>query len=170
VIVQKYHHKSTEKYLSSVVRYNYPMIYEKIKEDVITALKAGYKQKASFLRVLASEMQMGIIAAKTNATEFGEDDEIAILTKEVKRRNEATALYEKAGEVQRVEKEQFEILIIKKYLPQQMSPEELEKIVSEVVAAMDAPDFGSVMKQVMLTVKGKADGNLVSEVVKKTLG
>lgn len=151
------------------VSYNEIMIRDTIKTDVITALKAGEKEKASFLRVLISEIQNTEIALKGEGKLLTEDNEIAVLTKELKRRKEASGIYERAGEKDRVAKEEFEISVITSYLPEQLSEDEIREVVVKVVALQESPDFGSAMKESMTQLKGKADGKVVSEIVRSEL-
>lgn len=144
------------------------MLLEKLQSDSIEALKTGNKQKLSVLRMLVSEVknsQIDIIAA---GKELTDDDVLKVLAKELKKRKDSIEAYNKAGRSDLSEVEESEAKIISEYLPQQMSETDVEAIVSEVISG-GATDFGSVMKGAMAKIAGRADGKLVSEVVKRLL-
>ncbi|NCS32454.1 GatB/YqeY domain-containing protein [bacterium] len=145
------------------------MIRDTIKSDVITALKAGEKEKASFLRVLVSEMQMLELTLKSQNKELTDDDALTVLKKEVKRRKEAIEIYTTAGESNKVLKEESEIAIISEYLPEQIGEDAIKEIVEHVISENPDADFGTIMKAVMAQTKGQADGNIVRNIVQTQL-
>jgi len=138
---------------------------EEIKKDIKTAVKAQDAQKAERLRYLFSLVQKQ--EAKTGPLK--EDQVMAILNKEMKSKKEALAMFEKAERKELVDKEREEIILLKKYLPDQMGEEEVRKTVSAVVGKASGQNFGAIMGQVMGQLKGKADGNLVAKIVKESL-
>ena len=145
------------------------MLLEQIQNDLKTALKEKNELQVSTLRLLLAETHNRQIEKQAELTE---EDIVAVLRKEAKKRQESIEAYEKGGRQELADKESKELLILSKYLPQEMGPQELEKIVKEVIAEVGAQgvgDFGKVMGGVMDKVKGQIDGAKVSEVVKKLL-
>jgi len=145
------------------------MLLATIQNDLKTALKEKNELQVSTLRLLLAEIHNRQIEKQAELTE---EDIVAVLRKEAKKRQESVEAYEKGGRQELADKESKELLILSKYLPQEMSPQELEKIVKEVigkVGAQGADDFGKVMGGVMGKVKGQIDGAKVSEAVKKLL-
>jgi hypothetical protein len=145
------------------------MLLATIQNDLKTALKEKNELQVSTLRLLLAETHNRQIEKQAELTE---EDIVAVLRKEAKKRQESVEAYEKGGRQELADKESKELLILSKYLPQEMSPQELEKIVKEVigkVGAQGAGDFGRVMGGVMGKVKGQIDGAKVSEAVKKLL-
>jgi len=145
------------------------MLLEQIQNDLKTALKEKNELQVSTLRLLLAEIHNRQIEKQAELTE---EDIVAVLRKEAKKRQESIEAYEKGGRQELADKESKELLILSKYLPQEMGPQELEKIVKEVIAEVGAQgvgDFGKVMGGVMDKVKGQIDGAKVSEVVKKLL-
>lgn len=147
-------------------------IKEQIDADLKSAMLAGDKSTTETLRGLKSAILYEEVA--TNVREQGLDDEkiMAVLRKEVKRRDESAALYDQGGSQERADKERTEKAIIEKYLPAQMDQAQLETIVDEVVAAM--PDasmqkMGQVIGAVKAKVGGQADGALIAALVKTRL-
>ena len=145
------------------------MLLVTIQNDLKTALKEKNELQVSTLRLLLAETHNRQIEKQAELTE---EDIVAVLRKEAKKRQESVEAYEKGGRQELADKESKELLILSKYLPQEMSPQELEKIIKEVigkVGAQGAGDFGKVMGGVMGKVKGQIDGAKVSEAVKKLL-
>jgi uncharacterized protein YqeY len=101
-----------------------------------------------------------------------DEEQLSVLTTEVKRRRETIADAEKAGRADLIEREQAELEVVLGYLPKQMSREEVTAAAQAVIAEVGAKgpqDTGKVMGKLMLQLKGKADGKLISEVVKELL-
>ncbi len=134
------------------------------------ALKSGDSLRVSTLRLLSSALHNEEIAKQK---ELSEEEELQIVRRQVKMRDEAIEAYEKGGRAESAAKEKQEAEILKEFLPAQMPEEELKKIVEEVISQTGAAgqhDFGRIMGAVMAKVKGQADGNKVAEVVKQKLG
>lgn len=144
------------------------MLIEVIKSDANKALKSGEAQTLSTLRMVLSTIQNKGIEKKAAGKELTDDDVIEILRQEVKKRKETILLAQKGGREDLAKNEGEEIKIIEKYLPRLMSQEEIEDVVNEL-ASKGFGDFNSLMKESMKSLKGKADGKEVSEVVKKAL-
>ncbi len=93
----------------------------------------------------------------------------AVIAKEMKQRKESLAEFEKAGRSDLVEETKAEMAVLEKYMPKQLTADEIRQIVNEAVAGQSGLKMGDVMKLVMPKVKGKADGKLVSQIVREIL-
>lgn len=145
------------------------MLNERLIADQNEATKAKDRFRLTVIRMLRSELQNGAIA-KREALDA--DEELAILTREVKRRQESIGDYERSGRQDLLEDLKKEIEILRKYLPEQLSEAELEVIVGEAIAesgAQSIKEMGKVMGLLMPRVKGKADGGLVRRLVEQKL-
>lgn len=133
-------------------------------------MKKGETLRLETLRTIRA--QMIELEKRGLEREITADDEIAVLNSALKKRKEAIEMYEKAGRVELVEKERAEMEIITSYLPEQMSPEEamsiIERIIRDLVATTQK-DFGRVMSRAMKELKGRIDGKVVQELIKKRL-
>jgi uncharacterized protein YqeY len=135
-----------------------------VQSDVTASLKAGDRERAGALRLIASELQ--------KAAKEGKADEVEVLQRERKRRLEAAEAYRDAERTDLAEAEEREASIIEAYMPQQLSDEELRAIVGDAVAesgASSPKDMGKVMSAVMPQVRGRADGKRVSAMVQELL-
>lgn len=144
------------------------MLFEKLKSDSINALKSGDKLRLSVLRMMLSEVKNADIDIRAEGGSLSDDDVLKILAKELKKRKDSVEAYTSANRPDLAETEMSESKIISEYLPAQMTKEEVEEIVSGVIAE-GASDFGAVMKGAMAKIAGKADGKIVSEVVKRLI-
>ncbi len=140
-----------------------------IEEDLRNSLKEKNEVATSTLRLLISEIKNARIAKGNDLT----DEEItSVIQKNAKKHKESIEAFEKANRDELVNKEKSELEVLKKYLPEQITPQEVERIVDEVISQTGASviaDMGKVMGGVMGKLKGQADGNLVSEIVAKKL-
>ena len=141
-----------------------------LMEDLKTAMKA--KDQAALRSIRA--VKAALILQKTDGTgeEMTPDKEIKLLQKLVKQRRESLDIYEKQGREDLAVTEREEIAIIEKYLPEQMSDAELEKIIGDLIAqtgATSMKDMGKVMGMASSKLAGKADGKAISIAVKKLL-
>jgi uncharacterized protein YqeY len=139
-------------------------VLEQVQSDVTASLKAGDRERAQALRLIANELQ--------KAAKEGDGDEVAVLQRERKRRLEAAEAYREAARQDLADAEEREASIIELYMPAQLSDEELRAIVGDVVAesgASSPKEMGKVMSAVMPQVKGRADGKRVSAMVKELL-
>ena len=139
-------------------------LLEQIQADVKDAMKAGEKQRVHALRLVVNELQK---AAKENGA-----DELEVLQRERKRRFEAAEAYRDGGRTDLAEAEEQEAELIRGYMPEQLSDEELHAIVGDAVAesgATSPKEMGKVMALVMPQVKGRAEGKRVSNAVKEKL-
>jgi uncharacterized protein len=139
-------------------------ILEQIKVDVAGAMRAGEKQRVAALRLVLSELQ--------KAAKEGNDDELAVLRRERKRRLESAQAFRDGGRDDLAAGEESEAELIGAYLPAELSDEELAAIVEQAVRASgaeSAKDMGSAMKGAIAAVDGRADGKRVSELVRAAL-
>jgi len=144
-------------------------LFNKLQEEMKAAMKSGDKDKLSTIRMLISEIKKVQIDSKK---ELSDEEIISILQKYIKQRKEAYTQYEQAGRKDLAEKELKEIEIVQQFLPPPLSEEELIKIVEEIiqeVGASSIKDMGKVVKAVMDKVKGRAEGSLISKIVKEKL-
>ncbi len=145
-------------------------IKDRISAELKEAMKAKEAAKVSTIRMLLS-------AVKYKEIETGglldDDGMTGVLSTAAKQRRESIEQYVKGGREDLADKERAELAVIESYLPAQMSAEEVEALVIKAISetgAAGSKDMGKVMKQLMPAVKGKADGKLVNELVKKHLG
>lgn len=150
---------------------------EGVQKELNDAIKQKDELKTSVLRLLSAAI---VNKEKEKRYKSGEEKEISLTDEEVtdviaaeaKKRKEAVADYEKGGRKELAEKEKKELEILAQYLPEQMSEEEVKKLAQaaiDKIGAKEPKDMGKVMAELMGQVKGKADGNLVSKVVKELL-
>ncbi len=139
---------------------------DKIKTEAVEALKSGDRKKVEVLRFLVSLIDKRELQLPLNA--LNEVEEINVLRKELKNKEEAREMFLKAGRNDLVEEQDYEIEIVKAYLPKELDETELRKIVEEVVAEK-GKIFGAVMGETMKRVAGKANGDSVSKIVKEVL-
>jgi len=142
---------------------------KKIDENLIQALKAGDKAKATTLRGLKSDIKYKQIE---KGGELTDDDIIGVLSTAAKRRKDSIEQFRSGNRLDLADKESAELEIISGYLPAQLSEEELRGIIKESIEATGADSpakLGMVMKDLMPKVKGKADGKLVSRLVNELL-
>ena len=137
---------------------------DRVKQDLTSAMKAGEKDRVGALRLVLSELQK-------DAKEGG-GDELAVLRRERKRRNESAAAFRDAGRPELADAEEAEAKVIAAYLPAELSDDELRAIVRDAVAesgASSPKDMGAVMKAAMPKVAGRADGRRVSALAQEAL-
>ena len=144
----------------------------KLQEELKQSMLARNELKTSVLRLLISainyyEIQKG--GAGYNATK---EDILSVIGSQIKQRRDSIEEYNKANRPELADKEQKELEILQTYMPEQMSEEEVKKLVDEAISQTNAStiqDMGKVMGILMPKVKGKADGSLVSNLVKQAL-
>ena len=143
---------------------------ETLNNDIKTAMKAKDKETLAVLRMIKTGVQAAEIDKKE---ELNADEELTILAREAKQRRESLAEFVKAGRDELVAKTEAEIEIVERYLPKQLSVEEVKEViatVAEKIGATTQKEFGKLMGAVMQELKGKADGNVIKEQVKAHLG
>lgn len=140
-----------------------------LNTDMKTAMRAKDKERLAVIRMLKASLQNEEIKV---GHELNADEELTILSREMKQRRDSLAEFEKAGREDLSDKVKIEIAIVENYLPAQLTDEEIRQIVAQAIAdtgATSAKEFGKVMGAVMPKVKGKADGNQVNAIVKELL-
>jgi|SRR5690554_200086 len=145
-------------------------VLHRLSEDMKVAMKERDKFTLSVIRMLRSELKYAEIAAKQP---LNEDQVTEVLARELKKRKDAAAEYAAAGRADTADSLAKEQKIIQNYLPAPLTEGELRNIVSKAVqevGAQSPADFGKVMGKVMPQVKGKADGNQVSDLVRQLIG
>ena len=160
---------------------------EKIKEDLKNSLKKKEDLAVSVLRMLLAatnnkeaEKRTKIWKQKPDSdqkylekeSQLTEEEFTEVISSEVKKRRESVSEFERGKREDLANKERSEIKILQKYLPEQLSEEELGKIIKEAILKVNAKevkDMGKVMTELMPKVKGRADGGLVSNIVKEIL-
>jgi uncharacterized protein len=146
------------------------MLIEKLSKELNDALRNKDTQLVGILRLLISELRYELINQRGLGKEMDEESENKVLTREAKKRVESAEIFRTAGRVELADNEEYELSVIKRYMPEQFNEENIEKVVKEVIEESGAnASFGEVMKNVMIQLKGKADGKIVSEIVKKSL-
>ena len=140
-----------------------------IQQAVVTALKGGEKEKTTTLRMAVSEIQKEEIHKKS---ELSKEETLFIIQKMIKQRKEALSQFESAGRKELAEKEKNEIKILSDFLPEQVSEQEIIKIVKDTIekeGAKSHQDIGKVMGSLKQKLQGKAEMSLVSKIVKESL-
>lgn len=142
---------------------------DQLKEAMKTALKAGEKEKLSTLRTTLAQIKDERIKLRRDLTD---DDVIVVISKAVKSRKDSIEQFEKGNRNDLVAKETAELILLKHYLPQQMSEEKVKEEIQAIIIALgvtDIKDIGKVMGQAMSKLKGKADGKLVQQIARTLL-
>jgi uncharacterized protein len=139
-------------------------VTEQVRVDMTSAMKAGEKQRVGALRLVLSELQ--------KAAKEGDADELAVLRRERKRRLEAASQFREGGRPELAEQEESEAELIERYMPAQLPDSELDAIVAAAIAKTGATgprDMGQVMRAVMASSDGRADGKRASARVREAL-
>jgi len=149
-------------------------LYQKVLDDLKTAMKAKDELRTMVLRSLKAKMLEKEISERTDGKSVEITDDMAtdVIVKAAKQRKDSIQQYTNAGRTDLAEVEESELSIIESYLPKQLSEDEIKAIVSEAIGITQATsmkEMGKVMGVVMPKVKGKADGNLVNKTVKELL-
>lgn len=148
-------------------------LVQQIDADLKQALLSGDKELVSVLRGLKSVILYEEVAQNKRDSGLDEQAITSLLQKEVKKRQEAIQLYEKANDEARVKQEQYEVEVINKYLPEMMDETEVNEVVNKVIAELDVRDItkmGFVISEVKKRTEGRADGALIAKLVKEKLG
>ena len=143
-------------------------LLERLNTDMKLAMKNKDKDKLSVIRMVKASLQNeGIKLGELSA-----DQELTVLTRELKQRKDSLQEFNSAGREDLVNKIQSEISVLEEYMPEQLSEEEVTEIVNETIKEVNASskaDMGKVMGAIMPKVKGKADGTLVNKIVQQQL-
>ena len=145
-------------------------LLEKLNTDLVQAMKNKDKNRLATVRMLKAAIQNE--ALKLRKPELTSEEEVTVLSREMKQRKDSHQEFIKAGREDLLEKLNIEIAIVQEYMPKQMSEEEVTQVVQETIAetgATSKADLGKVMAALMPKVKGKADGALVNQIVRNLL-
>lgn len=149
------------------------MTKQQLQEDLRKAMLARDVLKTSVLRMLLSAINYYKIAKGGAGYEATDEDVVSVIQKEVKQRRDSIEQFQKGGRQDLADKETKELEILQAYLPQQLSEETLISLITQTIKELGATsmaDMGKVMGNLMPKVKGKADGGMVSKIVKEELG
>jgi uncharacterized protein YqeY len=142
-----------------------------VNAGIKTAMLA--KDEISLRSLRAIKSALLLVKTGANAAENAEAEEVKLLQKLVKQRKESAAIYHTQGRADLAQKEEEEVAVIEKFLPQQMSESEIEGIIKKAITLLGASspaDLGKVMGAASKELAGKADNKIVSAIVKKLLG
>lgn len=145
-------------------------LVESLNQDMKSAMRNKDRQKLNVIRMVKASLQNEAI--KLGKDELAEDEELTVLSREVKQIKESLQEFKKAERDDLVEKHEQDLKILQVYMPEQLSSDELEQIVVgtiDEVSATTKKDIGKVMSALMPKVKGKADGAVVNQLVQKHL-
>ena len=147
---------------------------DRVRADLTAAMKSRDELRASTLRLLLTAVTNAEVAGK-QARELSDDEVTAVIVSEAKKRREAAEAFDSAGRPELADKERAEAQILADYLPEQLSPDEVSRIVSEAIAAAGVGGegmraMGRVMGMVQPQVRGRADGAAVAAEVRRQLG
>jgi uncharacterized protein len=142
---------------------------EKIRADLTAAMKAQEKDRLSTIRMLQSSLKNEQI---NTGHELSDEEAMSVIRKAVKQRQDSIEQYTSAGRTELADKERAEMEQLKAYLPAELSEEELESGLREIIASTGAQskkDLGKVMKEATARFKGRADGKKIQELVSRLL-
>ena len=145
------------------------IMVEKLKQDMIEAMKNKEKERLTVIRMVKAAMDQEHIDRKR---EINDELLIDVVNKQIKMRKDSITEFEKGGRNDLVEKTQSEIELLMTYLPEQLSLEDVKSIIDEIFAEVKPEgqkDMGKVMKEATAKLKGKADMKEVSNIIKEKL-
>lgn len=159
------------------------MLKDKLQQNVKDALKSGDSEKRVLLGMVFSaiknkefEKRSKLSKTETDAvkleaeSKLNDEEIIEVLSSEIKKRKESVESYTKGGRADLAEKEEKELAVLMSYMPEQMSEDAIREIVKKTLADLglkDIKDMGKAIGAIMAQVKGKADGTVVSKIVKE---
>lgn len=143
---------------------------EKLKQDLVLAMKAKDKKKLDVIRMVKAAVDLEHINKKCEIT-----DELVVdvLSKQIKMRQDSMIEFEKAGRNDLLEDTKSEVDILMTYMPEQLSLEEVERVIDKIFTTIKpegSRDMGKVMKEATTRLKGKTDMKMVSSIIKERLG
>ncbi|WP_080844969.1 GatB/YqeY domain-containing protein [Cytobacillus gottheilii] len=144
-------------------------LLERLNEDMKQAMRNKEKDKLTVIRMIKASIQNEAIKL---GRDLSGDEELTVLSREVKQRKDSLHEFEKAGREDLVDKIRTELQYVELYMPKQLTEEELSDIVKETIeetGAASKADMGKVMAAIMPKVKGKADGSIINKLVQQHL-
>lgn len=142
---------------------------QKLQEDLKSSMKNKDTVRKSVVTLIRASIKQFEV---DNRVDLDEDGIIDVIAKQLKQRRDALVEFEKAGREDLIKETEAEIEVLKEYLPQQLSEEELEEIVKSTISEVGATsmkDMGKIMSVIQPKVKGRADGKLINKLVKQNL-
>lgn len=142
---------------------------ERINKDFIAAMKNKEKEKLAVMKMVRGAIQLEELNKKK---ELVDDEVVAIIAKQIKTRKESIVEFEKGNRQDLIEQTNFEIKVLEEYMPEQMSEEEINKVIDEVFAKVNPSgpsDMGKIMGMISPILKGKADLGLVNKLIREKL-
>ena len=144
-------------------------------QQIDADLKQAMRDKDEVAKLTLRSVKTALTEARTSGAEhvLSQAEVVAVLQKEAKRRRDAAAEFQRVGDQQRAAAELAEMKVLDKYLPRQMDEAEIEAVAQRVIVQVGATSqkqLGAVMSATMAEISGKADGKLVSQVVRRLLG
>lgn len=146
------------------------MLKQRIQEDMKSAMKGGDKPRLGVIRLLMAAIKQREVDERI---ELGDEQILAVLDKMVKQRRDSITQYEQAGRTELAEQEAFEITVLQDYLPEALTEDAINAMISEAIQATGAAslrDMGKVMGQLKPKMQGRADMGAVSALIKQQLG
>jgi uncharacterized protein YqeY len=144
---------------------------EKLQNDLTAAMRARDEIKSSTIRMILTSIKNEEVSGK-EARDLSDAEVITVLSREAKKRREAAEAFDQAGAKDRADQERAEGVVIAEYLPKQLSEDEVKALITQAIAETGAnspAQMGLVMKSLQPKTAGKADGGLVSSLVKAAL-
>lgn len=148
---------------------------EQLAEDLKTAMKAKDENRVTTIRSLKAAIS-NFELARTDPTNkdaskpITEPDLLGVVEKQVKQRRESIELFKQGNRLDLVEQESAEVAVLEKYLPVQLSRDEVKTEVAGIIASLGTKEFPKVMREAASKLKGRADGKMVNEVVRELTG
>ena len=145
------------------------MLIDDVQQAMFRAMKARQAEETAALRLALSALKSAAIDA---GKDLSDEEAVAVLQREARKRREAEQAYREAGRTERADQEAYERSVLERYLPAALDPGELARLVDQAVAASGASgpkELGKVMGRLMPQVKGRADGNEVRRLVLERL-
>lgn len=144
-------------------------LLEQIQKDMVSSMKEKDSFTLGVLRMVKGAVQLEAINKKK---ELSDDEVVSVIAKQIKMRNDSIAEFEKAGRDDLVEQNKKEVVLLNKYMPAQLSDDEINNVIDEVFSIVNPngiKDMGSIMKEISPRVKGKADMGKVNAIIKDRL-
>lgn len=144
-----------------------------LKEQLLKDMQSAMKSRDNLRKTTISMARAAILQVeKDKQIQLDDDGVIDVLAKEIKSRKDAIPEFERGNRPDLVQKLEAEIAILNEYMPKQLSPEEINRLIDEAIAEVNAQsvkDIGAVMKALMPRIRGRADGSVVNQMVKARL-
>jgi uncharacterized protein YqeY len=149
-------------------------LQEQLMEDLKEAMRQQDEQRKRAIRSVIAAIKLAETELDSSGkrVSLGDDDILAVIAKQAKQRRESIVEFERGGREDLVAEEEADLAILEAYLPQQLTPEEIEAEARQIIAEVEATgpaDMGKVMKPLMARLKGRADGKLANQIVRELL-